>query len=424
MYSGYLAFAGNEIINSARATAYATAMAITTVRCPPCETLSRASGDTPYSSPDMDDAPWYDPVEPASKEFAGLLGLEVVGGSHTVATRAITALVDNGAALSPLRRPHREIQFRTLAMASTERALSYGLSWLAAALRGGFCGSGCSGDQMCFYTACPTCPPWSGVDTDPCMDLAGSYWRQMFNVGLLTMDAPSDIRRIAGGWVAQLQFTLAAGDPFIYREPLLAATGPQPGQVLPNYVDPGVPAECTEAADCLRDSTCPTPPAPILPPLPTDACFPTGPFTASRVMLTLPSGRTPAWQEKVPLIYIKAGSKTLRRLTVRWYTNPVERDCATSSDPCTACAEINLPFIPAGSTLTIDGRSQSATVDCPGGPGLATARPTLYGRGGTPFSWPVFSCTDSMCLEVIAQADSIANDAKIDIYDVVREDAT
>jgi hypothetical protein len=423
VFEGYLAFAGNEIVNSARATAYATALAITTVRCAPCSTLQRANYDVAYSSPDMDNAPWYDPAEPSSKEFAGLLGLEVAGLSNTVAGRSITALAEGGAALNPLRRPHREVQFRALAMAKTEQALSYGLSWLAASLRGSFCSSGCSGDELCFYTSCPPCGPWDGVDEDPCPDTATAYWRQMFNVGLLAMEQPSDLRRIPGGWVAQVQFTFACGDPFIYREPLLAATGPQPGQLLPNYTDPGVPPDCVESIDCLRDSTCPAPPAPLLPPLPTDVCFPTGPFTASRFMFTLTPHRTPMWQEKVPLILVKAGSRTLRRLTLRWYGNATQRNCATSTEPCNACAEVTIPFIPAGSTLTVDGRAQDATVDCPGGPGLATARPTLYGRGGTPFVWPVFSCADSMCLEVIAQADSIATDATIDVYDVVREDA-
>lgn len=423
MYSGWLALAGTELVNTGRAAAYSNMLSITSVGCGPCATLPRALGQTPYTSPDMDDAPWYDPGEVASKEFAGFVGLEVVGLGKTVASRQLVPLTDNGAALHPLRRSHREIQIKALALAKTECALSYGLGWLASALRGSTCNAGCSGDLLCFYTCCP--PPCGPPPSDPAVpDTCGDeYFRTLINVGVLSMDEPTEVRKIPGGWMGQITFTLAAGNPFIWREPILMATGPNPGQTLPNYQDPGVPPDCNEAADCLRDAACPVPPAPILPPVPVDACFPTGAFTASRLVVTLPQSKVPIWHEKVPLIIIQAGSKRLERLTIRWYGNPAERDCTDFVDPCTACAEVNIAFVPAGATLTIDGRIDSAFVDCPGGPGLVTAEPQLYGRGGSPFVWPTFRCSDGQCLEFIARADTVAPDARVDVYYVVREDA-
>lgn len=425
MYSGYLAFAGNELINNSRTSTYATALNITNVNCGPCDGLHRALYDLPYSSPDADNAPWYDPIVPESKDFAGLLGLEILGMSKTVAARGVVPLTERGAALHPLRRTHREIQVNAIALARTEQAMSYGLSWLASALRGNFCSSGCSGDQLCLFTTCPPCPPppTDPLETDPCGDLSTQYWRELYNVGLLAMDEPQPVRRVSGGWIASVTFTLAAGDPMIYREPTLMATGPQPSQVLPDYVDPGVPADCTESVDCLRDPTCPVPPAPVLAPVPVDVCFPKGSFTAGRFVISLPQDRVPVWAEKVPLIYIRAGGQRMERLTIRWYGNPTDLDCNDVLDPCAACAEVNIAAIPAGSTLTIDGRSEVASVDCPGGPGLITAEPVLYARGGAPFVWPVFSCNDGMCIEVIAKADTIAEDASIEIFYVVREDA-
>lgn len=421
MYQGWLALAGTEIVNTNRAAAYARTLGITSVQCPGCPTLPRALEETPYSSPDQDDAPWFDPTEPASKEFGGFVGLEVIGLSRAIGTRNIVPLTSDGAALHPLRRPHREIQIRVLALAKTECALSYGFNWLASALRGRMCSTGCSGDTLCFFTCCPPCGPEPEPgEPDTCGD---AYWRTMLNVGLLTMEQPTDVKKIPGGYLAQLTYTLAAGNPFIWREPVLMATGPTPGQQLPNYQDPGVPPDCAEPADCLRDDTCPPPPAPILPPVPIDACFPTGPFTASRLVVTLPRDRVPIWSEKVPLIVVRAGSKRLERLTIRWYGNPTQRDCATYIDPCAACAEVNIAFVPQGATLTIDGRIETAFVDCSGGPGLITAEPQLYGRGGTPFVWPVFGCSDGQCLEIIARADSISPDTTVEVYYVVREDA-
>ncbi len=425
MYSGYLALAGNEIVNNARASAYATSLGITTLGCQPCSTLRRAVWDDPYSTPEADDAPWFDPAEPSSREFAGFVGLDVTGLSRSSATRALTPLADNGAILGPVRRSHREIQVDVLAMAKTECALTYGISWLSSALRGRVCDTGCGGDTLCFFTCCPECPPWDSIadPTDPCIDLSTQSYRYLHNVGLLSAEQPTQVRRISGGWIGQITYTLAAGDPFIYREPILMALGPRPDQIMPNYTDPGVPATCSEATDCLRDPSCPAPPAPVLPPPPIDACFPTGPFTAARVVFSLPDGRAPIWPEKVPLVFIKAGATKMERLTIRWYGNAREADCATGLDPCAACAEVSIPFIPAGATLTIDGRTETAFVDCPGGPGLTTAEPVLYGRGGTPFVWPVFSCGTGMCMEIIAKANTVAADAQIEIYYVVREDA-
>lgn len=420
MFDGYLAYGGSEIINSVRAATYAKALGITTVQCGNCDTLARALYDTPYTSPDADDAPWWDPVEPASKDFAGFVGLEITGLAKSVATRSLVPLTDNGAALHPLRRPHREIQVRALALARTECALSYGYSWLASALRGQLCLNSCEGDTLCFFTCCPPCAPRDPDDPDTCGD---TYWRTVLNCGLLTMSDPVDVRKIPGGWIAQVTFTIAAGNPFVWREPLLVASGPTAAQRLPNYVDPGVPPDCAESADCLRDDTCPAPPAPVLPPPPVDACFPQGPFTAARAMIPLPQGKVPIWAEKVPLIIVRAGAQRLERLTIRWYGNPANRDCSTALDPCAACAEVNIAFVPAGATLTIDGRIETAFVDCPGGPGMVTAEPQLYARGGTPFVWPVFSCADSQCLEVIVKADTFSPDSTIDVYYVVREDA-
>lgn len=421
MYTGYLAFAGTEIVNSVRAAQYSKAMGITSVNCGGCDTLPRALFDLPYSSPDQDDAPWYDPIEPASKQFAGFVGLQVTGLSKTVAGHGLVPLTDNGAALHPLRRAHREIQVRVLALAQTQCALSYGFSWLAAVLRGAICDAACQGASVCFFACCPSCGP---VPEPGQTETCGDYqWRTVLNSGLLSMEEPVEVRRLSGGgWVGQVTYTLAAGNPFIWRDPILMATGPQPSQQLPNYQDPGVPPDCAEASDCLRDPTCPSPPAPVLPPIPVDACFPTGPFTAARTVIPLPQSKVPIWQEKVPLIFVKSGSLKLERLTIRWYGNPTERDCA-DVDPCSACAEVNIAFIPPNSTLTIDGRIENAFVDCAGGPGLSLAEPQLYGRGGTPFVWPVFSCADGACLEVIAKAGTVAADASIEIYYVVREDA-
>ena len=425
MFPGFLQFNGLEIINTSRAAAYARALGITDVACD-CDGLRRALDDDEYTSVDSNNAPWWDPAMRDSKDFAGFVGLEVTGLSKSAASRGIVPLTTGGAALHPLRRVHREIQFRVLALAKTECALSYGISWLAAALRGSGCNIDCGGDQMCFFTCCPSCDDETDpAEPDPCFDNATRYWRTVYNTGLLSMEDPTNIQRVSGGWIAELTFTMAAGDPYIYREPVVVADGPRPDQILPNYEDPGLPPECDEPTDCLSDplSPCPPPPLPPLPPVPVDRCWPTGPFTAARVIMPIPRDQLATWAESVPLITIDSGSRSLRRVTVRWYDNPIGQNCVTDLNPCGACAEVNVSYIPRRSTFVLDGRLETATVDCPGGFGFRTAQPSIYGRGGTPFVWPVFSCTTGACLEIIAQANSVADDLYIQVSYVQREDA-
>jgi hypothetical protein len=429
VFTGFLSLAGNELINNARVSAYAANLGITHVSCGDCSGLARALWDDPYSSPDMDDAPWFDPSVADSKGFAGLLGLDITGISKSTGYHDLVSLTTDGAALHPLRRTHREIQVKALALANSENALSYGFSWLASVLRGGVCAPGCAGDALCFFIACPPCP--ESMDSDVC---ATPYLRTLFNCGLLTMDEPSDVRKISGGWMGTVVFTIAAGDPHIYREPTLIVTSTQPGNQVINGYDPAVSVACDTLEDisCLVSQrppvstewpACTPPPAPILPPIPIDSCFPVGKFTAARQVYTLPSGQVPIWAEKVPYLVIRAGSKRMERIIIRWYGNPTERDCTQTLDPCAACAEINIAFIPQGSTLTIDGRAETAFVDCPGGPGVDTAEPQIYGPGGSPFGWPVFNCADSLCLEVIAKYGTVSDDASIEIYYAIRQDA-
>jgi hypothetical protein len=82
-----------------------------------------------------------------------------------------------------------------------------------------------------------------------------------------------------------------------------------------------------------------------------------------------------------------------------------------------------VPYLPRNSWFTLDGRTETAWVDCPGGPGLAQAYPPVYGRGGSPFQWPVFGCAVPQCLEILALDSSVAADARWEISTVVREEA-
>lgn len=436
-YIGYLELGGNEIVNSARVTTYSQGLGITAISCTQCTSLPRALGDDPYTSADMDDAPWFDPTVVASKDFAGVLGLEIVGLDQPFNIREPLPLAADGAILSPLRRRQREIVVRAVLFARTECALSYGRTWLAAAVRGTNCGLPCVGDDLCFLSCCPDdCPDPPPVPIDTCGD---NQWRTLYNVGILEGPIVQETRRLNGGWMQEVEFSLTAGNPFIYHRPRLVATGPSSGQVIPGF-NSETPVDCTEETNCINEATsnplCVAPLMPVIPKPPVDPCFPTGAFTAYRAVISIPIDLTPGWLETVPLIYIRIGNQHTKRFMIRWYTNRANIDCLTGLanpipeerpiSPCDTCAELHIPVLPANSTLTIDGRTERAWVDCPGGPGLATAEPFIYGRSGTAFQWPAFGCGQAMCVEIVAEIGPGGQPPELTwrVEQVPREDAS
>lgn len=412
--------AGQEIVNSARAVVYATAAGLP-VTCEPCDTVPEAVGDNPYYGVVEDAAPWYDPSIKESADFLGVLGLGVTGFGSAPVSRTPTALIGDGSALGPLRRPHREVVFSVALLASSELGLSYGLAWLAAALRGGSCGSlVCSGDEMCLFAVCPndTADP-DGVGT--------GELRHLFDVGLLDGPTTNALKTLGGGQfhIAEVTFTVACAKPWIYREPLLTADDWTPlaeGSVV-RFNPDDVYKQCLPPTACLTDPTCPTPPLPPLPPVPVSPCYPTGTDNFRRTVLQLDALDAPAWLELVPLLEINTGNHVMRKLTVRFWANPQNLPCDRVTDPCSACLDISVSYLPAGSIFTLDARVQRAAVNCPSASGTATSVPTVYGPQGSMFDWPVFTCPTGLCVEVLTQYTNTAVNAQARVSLVPRQDA-
>ncbi|MFR9675859.1 hypothetical protein [Streptomyces sp. TR02-1] len=408
------------MVSTTRAYAYSRRLGMN-LRCNPCPELPQALEDDPYVAPAMDPAPWFDALVPASASLVGFVGLGVDGLDRAPVSRSPVPLLTDGSLLGPLRRPHREITFTVLILGLDEAAMSYGISWLASALRGSLCvGQSCGGDTLCMFSSCPLVTPGKG-------NLGDSELRMLYDVGLLEGPSVLEKTKLNRGLMATVQFTLVAGTPYIYQLPL-AVTPDTPESWLPigrdgtAIVDPKGPDPelCQPAADCLDDPECPKAPLPPLPPAPTDPCFPTDPYEARRTVVTIPPSQMPDWQEVVPVITVRTGAKVARRLTVRFHVNPAGLDCTGPIDPCASCADISAAYLPSGSELVVDGRVQRAYVDCGGG---GTAEPVLYGPGGELFEWPVFECSTGLCIEIMADSGQIADDATAQVLLVAREDA-
>ncbi|THA54224.1 hypothetical protein [Streptomyces sp. A1136] len=411
MISDYADFGCTEIINSARASVYARSACLLT-DCDSCPGIPAAVNDPPYTDPITDEAPWYDPAVPESGRFLGVMGLDVVGFSRSTLSRDPVQLVGDGAALGVGRRSHREVTYTVLLLVLDDAALSYALEWLSAALQGAACGGGCQGAELGTFASCPT------------GDGTGEL-RHLYGVGLLNGPQLTSARHLPEGIIAEATFTLAAAIPWIYREPL---------QTLTNWVnlasgalvtlDPDeIYEDCVEAEGCLEDPLCPTPPLPFRAPVPVDACYPTGSAQFRRSVIALAPVDQPEWLETVPVLELDTGSLALRRLIVRFWANPLGTNCMEVADPCGACTDIQIPYLPANSKLIVDGRTQLAEVECNSGSlDSATSTPVLYGPQGGSFEWPIFSCPTGVCIEILSTSATTSANARARVLLVPRSD--
>lgn len=423
MWEGYADLAGQEIVNSARAMAYAENVGLR-VECEPCDALTMALDDMPYVSPiDVgNEAPWYDPSQPQSGQFLGVLGLGATGFDTNPVEREPSPLIGDGSALGVLRRTHREVAYTVLLIALNEAALSYGMEYLSTALRGGACTSGsCRGDQLCVFSACPGETLGGDVSGD-------TELRHLFDVGLLEGPTVSQKQYHPDGPIlATVTFTLAAGKPWIFREPLVTLSDwvvMGEGDRITSFDPDAVYAQCAKPTPCLVDPTCADPPLPPAPPVPISPCYPRGRGNFYRSRLSLSPLDVPEWLETVPILEVRTGSRAMRRLTVRFWANPQGLPCEAVTDPCSACLDISIAYLPPGSTLTVDGRTQRATVDCPSGViGSSQSTPTIYGPQGRNFEWPVFSCPTGMCIEVLSKYEDTAPNAMARVTLHPRSDA-
>ncbi|MGW1840730.1 hypothetical protein [Streptomyces sp. NPDC002067] len=414
MLADYMDLAGTEIVNSARAAVYARGRGVP-VQCDPCPDIAAAVGDMPYLDPVTDEAPWYDAAVPESASLLGVLGLSVAGFDSSPISREPTQLIGDGAALGPMRRTHREIGYTVLLIAAEECALSYGLEWLSSALQGAACGSGaCGGDEMCLFSCCP-------VDGE-------RELRHLYDVGLLDGPQVTETKYLGSGAVlATVTFSLAAGTPWIYREPLATRSDGWVslggGEIVPNFDPDQVYEQCLTPKPCLDDPLCPPPALPPRPPAPVSPCYPTGLSDFRRTRIQVSPLEQPSWLETVPVLEVQTGSTEMRRLVVRFWANPQGNDCGDFNDPCNACTDVNISYLPRGSSLTVDGRVQRSVVECPQEPiGTSTAAPTIYGPQGSNFQYPTFGCPTGLCIEVWSRLEFTAPDARARVLLVPRSD--
>lgn len=159
-YQGYMALANEEgdiieLVNAARVKAYTDnlASAIGLRGCDDCEGLDEALGET-YTTPEADNAPWYDPTDPETADFYGVYPLSFDGIDDSTRSIESAELTGDGSVVVGSRYGGKDIRVSGVAFAKDEAALYAGISWLDNALNGTEEGR-CFGDRLNLYSSCP-----------------------------------------------------------------------------------------------------------------------------------------------------------------------------------------------------------------------------------------------------------------------------
>lgn len=234
VFQGYMSFGGTEVINQARTTAY-TRHALPQLdlrECDGCDDFNEVIGDAAYESPLVDRPDWFDDANPDSWDFYGLYPLEVQGFDDGVTTVTVTELMGPGATVSMPRRASRQLRVTGLLVGRTDASISYGMVWLRNALLGNPCDDSltCTGDHLCYFTACPPIcedspdfpPPDNpdgtracedGLVLDPISECTAPYERFLYDVTLV--DGPRIVEQYASDCAnyVQVEFTLVAATP-------------------------------------------------------------------------------------------------------------------------------------------------------------------------------------------------------------------
>jgi hypothetical protein len=422
MLQDYAEIGGVEVWNMARLSAYLKNVGSpfdTGAAVCSCDTLTRAVIDNDptapaYDTPATDPAPWYDVDVPDSAKFLGFMPISVDGLDDNPRARTVTNAVGGGGVFGPVRALPRTITVTGLLIGASCCGADYGMHWLTEALAG-CADTACGGDCATFYQCCPEA-------TETPAQFNARRRRTLRDVALVA--GPTVTDRVGGsscggtcggGEIIQVEFTLVAASPWFWTDPTPVLDVPIPAGGSGDCVDWCVrgsggahdcaPSECLFQA-CVSDSSACSDPlrTPVTPPQPqlptTSFCIPFAPEVAC---YTLDLTARPGWSADVPMITINSGSSELRNLRIVFYEKPANAsgltcDEVANTNRCNTAEDFVITYMPANSTITIDGQTGKATLDCRG---TCVSASTVYGdQDGGPLNIKdLDGCQYCICLE-------------------------
>lgn len=192
----------------------------------------------------ISDAPWHDPLNPQTGEFAGVWIMSVEGLDSTPVDREVAELLGSGGYAGVHRDASRPVAFSALIVACTNAGARFGLSWLSTALRSTRVPGG---GTLSFLGAHPG-------DTSA---FPAELRRDLHGVVLTGAPVVSETSGHGGGSrhrqasVLRVEWEMTATNPHIYRPHTTA------GLSLPTTTTE--PIEWVHQADCEAADSCDIP---------------------------------------------------------------------------------------------------------------------------------------------------------------------
>lgn len=360
-----------------------------------------------YTDPESDAAPWYDPMDPRSKDVLGVWIDDIqVGRPHTKSVQSR----QHGGSLSATRYGAREITIGGRVYVRTKAAGHYAKQWLYEALVGSPCG-----DDSCN-------PPTLQLTQwyDPTDAEAGIVYAH--EVGLTDWQAVLDTTEPADCFVS-FTATLAAQVPWLTKAPRHVITqGLLQSDPFCDHCGTGTESGAcdeTPAADILLACGCgDTPPMPLL--VQNSECY-VRPIWVARHYVEVQSPKL--WTDGALRISVQGGvdgapgAPSVKNLRFRVYHDPQQLGAAAGDTfICSAepCADVSIGCVPYGATLIIDGAKRRGWVEI--NETERSADPYLSSNGGTVI-WPEYAC-GSLLIAVDVDALQTAADSTFTIETV------
>lgn len=225
----YLSFAGQELVNSARAVGYTQTANCPIVSLKPVDDddLSAALDESQYDFADIAEAPWFDTnMVEVSSQFLGAYVISISGIYDSTAAANVTEGILDGGTVGQPRNAVRQLRVRAALTALSAQGLEYGISWLNNGLRAigcSFHGTACGSADLMFFASKPY--KKAGNETvDEYRDRLLDSERYIHNVSRISGPLVQQQWDRDGQHAAIIEFTLAAGTPFVYSRTKLIDT--------------------------------------------------------------------------------------------------------------------------------------------------------------------------------------------------------
>lgn len=223
------------------------------------------------------------------------------------------------------------------------------------------------------------------------------YVRQLRDVNCVAGPTTIEEYDAPSAAMERVEFTLVANVPYVYgaTKQIVSRTG----AVVTPYVEGADYITMTRTIPvCVVDDNTALVIDPDAPPLPTPPrpLFTTPSTPAPDYYVPsaayIPSDIVPLWADAVPILELSTGPVAARGVRVRFLPAPLNGQKPEDVDPCGACGNFTIDYIPPNAKFVLNGMEQRSYVNLPGGD-ISPGDHLLSGYDSDSlFEWPVLSC--------------------------------